>query len=152
MTPPAWMFIYLPDAVALVAFGIRRLLPDKRVAESLVDETASTLGCSGALIGSVKGAYLQAADRLDFEGVRKDVQTCSAASLAGVLAKAGTPAFANWVLVLTVAWIFLLIIANTLNVPVNGVRRRRSKKIVLIVLMLVYIGFSVVGKYLTFHP
>jgi high-affinity K+ transport system ATPase subunit B len=149
MTPPLWIFTYLPDVVALVAFGVRRLLPDRRLAESLVDETANMLGCSGATVGSFAGVTDHVADRLEFEAVRKDVQTCSAVSLAGVVARAGTPTFINWALILTAAWIFLLIIANSLNVPVNGVRRRRSRRVVLIVLMLAYVGFSALGKYLS---
>jgi hypothetical protein len=141
------IFTYFPDIVALTAFGLRRLLPDKRLAESLVDETAAILGCSDSPVGSFAGAGLHVADRLDFEGVRKDVQTCSAASLAGVLARADNPEFVHWALVLLVSWVLLLVIANTLNVPVNGVRRRRGRRTLLVVLMLLFIGFSALGKY-----
>ena len=147
--PTLQVLPYLPDVVALFAFGLRRVLPDRRLADALVNETKSHLKCLNSPAGSIEGATLHVRDRLDFEGVRRDVQSCSAASLAGVLARAGDQRFTQWALLLTGAWIVLLVFANTVNVPTNGVRERRSRQTWLIVVMLVFIGFSVLGKYLS---
>ena len=140
---------YLPDALALLTFIIRRLVRDKGLSESLVKETAQYLSCSTANTAASEAAVRHVTARMRFEALRKDVQTSSTTVLAGIVARADNSAFLHLVVVMASIWVVVVTLSQTLLTPVEGVRERRFREAMLTGLFLSYLAPSVICKVLT---
>ncbi len=116
-----WLF--LPEVISVIAFLLKRLIPDEKLAESLCEEAVRRIG-SGTVDGdSVEGFRRQLLDALEIDGIRKDIQAVSLAAFASTLMLAASPEGRGTAFQAAVIWAICYLANARFAALAEGVRR-----------------------------